>query len=60
MKKICCVGDNCIDYYEDMDMAKLGGNPVNVSVYIKQLGLSLIHISEPTRLHKVSRMPSSA
>ena len=28
-----------------------------------QLGvevLSLIHISEPTRLHKVSRMPSSA
>ena len=23
-------------------------------------GLSLIHISEPTRLHKVSRMPSSA
>ena len=25
-----------------------------------ELGLSLIHISEPTRLHKVSRMPSSA
>ena len=25
-----------------------------------QLDLSLIHISEPTRLHKVSRMPSSA
>ena len=24
------------------------------------LDLSLIHISEPTRLHKVSRMPSSA
>ena len=24
------------------------------------LFLSLIHISEPTRLHKVSRMPSSA
>ena len=24
------------------------------------LALSLIHISEPTRLHKVSRMPSSA
>ena len=24
------------------------------------LWLSLIHISEPTRLHKVSRMPSSA
>ena len=26
----------------------------------KVLALSLIHISEPTRLHKVSRMPSSA
>ena len=25
-----------------------------------QYRLSLIHISEPTRLHKVSRMPSSA
>ena len=24
------------------------------------MDLSLIHISEPTRLHKVSRMPSSA
>ena len=24
------------------------------------IALSLIHISEPTRLHKVSRMPSSA
>ena len=28
-------------------------------IYLKQ-ALSLIHISEPTRLHKVSRMPSSA
>ena len=26
----------------------------------ERLTLSLIHISEPTRLHKVSRMPSSA
>ena len=26
----------------------------------KTIELSLIHISEPTRLHKVSRMPSSA
>ena len=29
-------------------------------VYWPVKGLSLIHISEPTRLHKVSRMPSSA
>ena len=37
----------------------------HVQVYGKQAefmaqSLSLIHISEPTRLHKVSRMPSSA
>ena len=30
------------------------------SQHCEQLTLSLIHISEPTRLHKVSRMPSSA
>ena len=28
--------------------------------HVPVLVLSLIHISEPTRLHKVSRMPSSA
>ena len=28
--------------------------------YQLMVDLSLIHISEPTRLHKVSRMPSSA
>ena len=28
--------------------------------YENAIDLSLIHISEPTRLHKVSRMPSSA
>ena len=30
------------------------------SIYPYVPDLSLIHISEPTRLHKVSRMPSSA
>ena len=30
------------------------------SPVVKGYLLSLIHISEPTRLHKVSRMPSSA
>ena len=33
----------------------LHASQLHVSLY-----LSLIHISEPTRLHKVSRMPSSA
>ena len=31
-----------------------------MKVLAQRLDLSLIHISEPTRLHKVSRMPSSA
>ena len=39
-------------------------NSQNISIYNDKLEqlfiLSLIHISEPTRLHKVSRMPSSA
>ena len=33
---------------------------VQGSDHATQQNLSLIHISEPTRLHKVSRMPSSA
>ena len=32
----------------------------NATFAVEEPGLSLIHISEPTRLHKVSRMPSSA
>lgn len=34
---IAAVGDNCIDLYNGVD-AYPGGNPVNVSVYIKRLG----------------------
>ena len=33
---------------------------VRDSLELDEMQLSLIHISEPTRLHKVSRMPSSA
>ena len=36
--KIACVGDNCIDYYDDNGQAFPGGNPVNVAVYAKRLG----------------------
>ena len=35
---------------------KINGKPISDEEFF----LSLIHISEPTRLHKVSRMPSSA
>ncbi len=38
MIKIACVGDNCVDYYDDTKEAFPGGNPVNVAVYIKRLG----------------------
>ena len=40
------------DHGEDPDLIDINGKAVDT--------LSLIHISEPTRLHKVSRMPSSA
>ena len=36
--KIACVGDNCIDYYDESGLAFPGGNPVNVAVYLKRLG----------------------
>ena len=42
-----------------MEIADKLGLPFEVGLYTAT-PLSLIHISEPTRLHKVSRMPSSA
>ena len=36
------------------------GSPVKVKTFTEKPDLSLIHISEPTRLISVSRMPSSA
>ena len=36
--KIACVGDNCIDYYDETGLAFPGGNPVNVAVYLRRLG----------------------
>ena len=36
--KIAAVGDNCIDYYENLNKAFPGGNPVNVAVYTVRLG----------------------
>ena len=43
-------------YLHDLEVARMKGHNLVTFKY----GLSLIHISEPTRLHKVSRMPSSA
>lgn len=36
--KFATVGDNCIDFYKSMNRGFPGGNPVNVSVYLKRLG----------------------
>ena len=38
MKRIACIGDNCVDCYEETNERYPGGNPVNVSVYFQRLG----------------------
>ena len=42
--KICCVGDNCIDYYVDTKTPHFGGNPVNVAVYCRRLGVDSSYV----------------
>ncbi|MBP0968798.1 MAG: fructoselysine 6-kinase [Oscillospiraceae bacterium] len=38
--KIACIGDNTIDYYDETCQSYPGGNSVNVSVYLRRLGVS--------------------
>lgn len=45
MKRIACIGDNCIDYYDDSGVAYPGGNPVNVAVYTLRLGGKLLTLA---------------
>ena len=55
------VSGNWLHSDNDGDAAGLGlGLNIPLGPFLATVGLSLIHISEPTRLHKVSRMPSSA
>ena len=42
--KIACVGDNCIDFYDETGMACPGGNPVNVAVYARRLGAETAYL----------------
>lgn len=42
--KIVTVGDNCIDYYQNLETGFPGGNPVNVSVYLKRLGVPTAYV----------------
>jgi len=39
-----CIGDNCIDYYENTGEIFCGGNPVNVAVYIARLGGTVSYV----------------
>lgn len=42
--RIATVGDNCIDYYENLHTGYPGGNPVNVAVYLKRLGVESSYV----------------
>jgi fructoselysine 6-kinase len=42
--KFACVGDNCIDYYQNTKAFFCGGNPVNVAVYVARAGDSASYI----------------
>lgn len=37
--KVAAVGDNCVDVYEQQGKEYPGGNPVNVAVYLKRMGV---------------------
>ena len=42
--KAVTIGDNCMDVYLSRQESYPGGNPVNVAVYLKQLGLDVSYI----------------
>ena len=44
MKRIACIGDNCVDCYDETGERYPGGNPVNVSVYFQRLGIPSSYI----------------
>ncbi|WP_026564770.1 fructoselysine 6-kinase [Bacillus sp. UNC41MFS5] len=42
--RIATVGDNCMDVYQASGKVYPGGNPVNVAVYLKELGVDSAYI----------------
>ena len=44
MRRIVCIGDNCVDCYDETGERYPGGNPVNVAVYLKRLGTESSYI----------------
>ena len=43
-KMAACMGDNCVDYYDETGEAYFGGNPVNVAVYLSELGVKSAYL----------------
>lgn len=43
-KTAACMGDNCVDYYDETDEARFGGNPVNVAVHLAGLGVRTAYL----------------
>ena len=43
-KTAACIGDNCVDYYDATGEAYFGGNPVNVAVYLRRLGVQASYL----------------
>jgi len=42
--KVVTVGDNCMDVYKSSGQAYPGGNPVNVSIYLRNLGAETAYV----------------
>lgn len=42
--KFACVGDNCIDVYQNQNKWYCGGNPVNVAVYTVRSGVAASYV----------------
>lgn len=42
--RVATVGDNCMDVYTNLGLAYPGGNPVNVAVYMKRLGVETSYV----------------
>lgn len=38
MIKIACIGDSCVDHYDQQNQSFPGGNPVNFAVYLRRIG----------------------
>lgn len=38
MLKLACIGDSCVDHYEELGQSFPGGNPVNFAVYFRRFG----------------------